>query len=198
MNLRNRNRWIVSLFLLFVIGFTALMTFYAGPRMMKLRDSVEVEAYLYKCQKIHDGNRIDVQLRSAQRPNPHPEIPVRLAGLQSPPRLPADDPELILWAEVHQITPARAAMIGESAHQTLLAFIRKQNLRLERADGHPTTETLEPGTAVHVISAGSRLGIKQLENGLAVHVPEDLQQHSERYAQAEEEARRKQLGLWAR
>jgi endonuclease YncB( thermonuclease family) len=197
MNLQNRNRVVVTVFLLFVIGFTGIMIFYAGPRMIKLRSLVEDEALLYKCQRVYDGNRLDVQLRSSLRPNPNPEIQVVLAGMSSPPPLGPDDPELIAWAETHNISPDRAAMIGKSAHQTLLAFIRKQNMRLERADGLPTTATLEPLTRVHAIVSGSRVGLKQLENGLAVHLPDDPQLHRERYAEAEAEARRKKIGIWA-
>ena len=194
MNLRDRNRILVSLFLLFVIGFTALMTFYAGPRMMRLRDSVEVEGYLYKCQKVVDGNRLELQQRSAERPNPNPEVPVTLAGFESPPRLDAEDPILIAWAEAHDIPPDRAAMIGESAHQTLLAFIRKQNLRVERIldDDAP----LASGEAVHIVCSGTRVGIKQLENGLAIHLPDAPQLHEDKYREAQKKAQTAQRGLW--
>lgn len=191
-----RNRLYVTLFLLFVVGFTALMTFYAGPRMMRMRDAVVVDRFLYKCQKVVDGNRLELQQRSSERPNPNPVVPVTLAAVSSPPRLDAEDPLLLDWAAAHGVEPERAAMIGESAHQTLLAFIRKQNLRVERVVGE-NMDPLTPGAGVHVVCSGTRVGLKQLENGLAVHLPDVPQRHPEAYQKAQAEAKAAQRGLWA-
>ncbi len=197
MDTRKRNQWFVTFFLFGVVGFTALMTFGVGPKMMALRDNVDNAAILYKCQVIHNGNELELQLRSSERPNPNPLIPVRLAGLSSPPPLDAEDPQLVAWAETHGVDPQHAAMIGESAHKTLLAFIRKQNLWVERADGVPLNEGLAPNSAVHVQVSGSPVGLKQIESGLAVIVPEEAQLYADDYRTAQDAAKTAGLGIWA-
>lgn len=197
MNTRKRNQWFITLFLFFVVGFTALMTFGVGPRMMALRDEVDGAAILYKCQKIHNANEFELQLRSSERPNPNPLIPATLAGLSSPPALPADDPTLIAWAEKYKVSPEKASTIGTSAYKTLLAFIRKQNLWVERADGKSLKEGLPNYAPVHVQVSGSPVGIKQLESGLAVFDPTGPQLHAEEYEAAQKRARDAKLGIWS-
>jgi len=198
MNTRKRNQWFVTLFLFAVVGFTALMTFGVGPKMMALRDEVDNAAILYKCQVIHNGNELELQLRSSERPNPNPLIPVRLAGLSSPPPLEAEDPILIAWAEKHGVDPEQASMIGEAAHKTLLAFIRKQNLWVERADGVSLQNGLEAYAGVHVQVSGSPVGVKQLESGLAVYVPGEPQLYAEDYQAAQEAAKQAGQGIWSK
>lgn len=196
MNVRNRNRIIVTLFLFAVIGFTCLMTFYAGPRMVRLRTDFERREVLYKCQRIIDGDTLEVQLRDWRPENPHPLVRVRLAGLDAPPAGPRVDPALRAWAEARGISPAEASEMGGAARKTLLAFIRKQNLLLKRADGTPLTEDLPPGSRVHAFVSGSHVNLKQLQQGLARHDPRPAHLYTDAYEAAQAEARRNRRGLW--
>jgi endonuclease YncB( thermonuclease family) len=194
---RNRNRLFVSLFLLSTVAFTGLMTFYYGPRMMALRDSVEEGKLLFKCQNILDANTIEIQQRSWQRPNTNAMIRVTLAGLTSPP---SDDPEneaLRAWAREHSVSPEQAARMGNSAVQALRAFVRKQNMILERADGQPVSARIEDGTPMHLFVSGSHVGIKQLKHGLALHNTTRPHLHAAEYAKAEAEAKAAKQGLWS-
>jgi len=196
METRKRNQRIITAFLLSVVGFTCLMTFYAGPKMMALRDDVEQRAVLYKCQTIVDGDTLEVQLRHWRREDDPPIVQVHLAGLDAPPHAASDDPELLAWAEAHKIDPELAAEMGEASHNTLLAFIRKQNLLLHRADGKPTTESLPPDSRVHVFVSGTHVNLKQLQNGLAAHDSTMPQQYADEYREAESKAQNERLGIW--
>jgi len=196
MNTRQKNRLLVSGFLLFVIGFTCLMTFYAGPRMMAIRHEFAQDQFLFKCERVIDGSQIEVQLRGWERPNTNPVVPVRFAGIRVPPLAEADDPALLAWAEAHDVDPELASRVGRSAQRTLLAFIRKQNLFLYLQDGERSGDELAPGTPVHVFSTGTNVNFKLLESGLAVHDISEPHAHQERYAKAEAEARAEKRGLW--
>ncbi|MGA0334578.1 MAG: thermonuclease family protein [Kiritimatiellia bacterium] len=197
MNTRKKNQLFVTLFLLTVIGFTGLMTFYVGPIMMGVRNQVAQDQVLFKCQKVHSGTEIDVQMRGWERPNPHPVFPVQFAGLDSPPPGGAEDPQLIAWAERHELDPEFAARMGESARKTLVAFIRKQNLFLYREDGTRSLGSLEPESRVHVLVSGTNVNLKQLEHGLAFHDQSRPHAFSDLYAAAEAEAKAAGRGLWA-
>ncbi len=194
---RKRNRLIVLAFLLGTTLFTGLLTFYYGPRMMSLRDSVEEGKLLFKCQQIIDGNTVELQLRSWQRPNTNPLVRVSLAGLDTPPNGKADDEAVAAWASSRGIPPALAARIGASAENALRAFVRKQNLVIERADGQPVTAELLPGTPVHLFVSGSHVNLKQLQHGLALHDRSRPHGHADAMAAKEADARKAHLGLWA-
>ncbi|MEX2608123.1 MAG: thermonuclease family protein [Kiritimatiellia bacterium] len=196
MNPRKRNQLFVTLFLLGVISFTCLMTFYVGPRMMAVRDQVDQDRVLFKCQRVIDGNRLEVQLRGWERPNTHPMIPVQFAGLDAPPLAEADHPEVIAWANRHGFDPERVASIGSSSYKTLLAFIRKQNLFLYREEGEQSSKEVPPDSRVHVMVSGTNVNYKQIESGLALHDTRTPHAHSELYAEAEASAKAEKRGLW--
>jgi|GEM_PF-1116578 len=197
MSSRKKNQIYVTLFLVSVIGFTCLMTFYVGPKMMAVRNLVAQDNVLFKCQKVIDGETFDVQMRGWDRPNLNPVFPLRFAGLTSPPRGNAENPAVIAWAEKHQVSPAIAAVFGTSAHKTLLAFIRKQNLFLYSEDGSRGTEELTPGSRVHVLVSGTNVNLKQIESGLALHDTSHPHAFFDLYAEAQNEAEAGKKGLWS-
>ncbi|MDA3874842.1 MAG: thermonuclease family protein [Kiritimatiellae bacterium] len=196
MNARKRNQLFVTLFLLVVIAFTCVMTFYVGPRMMAVRDQVAQDRVLFKCQRVIDGNRLEVQLRGWERPNTNPMIPVQFAGLDAPPLAAADHPEVIAWAERHGFDPEQVASIGSSSYKTLLAFIRKQNIFLYREEGEQSSKDLAPNSRVHVMVSGTNVNYKQIESGLALHDTRTPHAHSELYAEAQAKAKAEKRGLW--
>lgn len=191
-----RNKILVTCFLLGVIAFTALMTFYVGPRMMSVRQEVAQDKHFYKCQKVISGSELEVQLRAWERPNPHPEFPVRLAGVDAPPLVQADHPDLMAWARKHGRTPEQSAEMAEAAYRTLLAFIRKQNLVLETVDGKRAGLDLAPGTPVHVFVSGTQVNRKLLDSGLAFVDPQTAGRHADLYRNAAAEAEQEQRALW--
>ncbi len=193
----NRNRWMVSIFILGVVGFTCLMTFYAGPRIMGMRNEVENKQILYKCRAVIDADTLVVQLRGWEKPNPAPELRIRMAGLDVPPLADAEDPGVIAWAESHGVTPAHAATMARSAERTLVAFARMQNMVLRPADGSDLTRGLEEGTRVHVYVTGTDVAHKQLQQGLAAHDSNNPHLFEDLYAAAEAEAKAAGRGLWS-
>ena len=197
MNSPKKNRIFVTLFLLFMMGFTCLMTFYVGPIMMATRDQVAQDQVLFKCQNVINCGEIEVQMRGWERPNLHPVFDVTFAGLDTPPPGGSEDPDLIAWANARNLDPAFAAKIGESSHKTLLAFIRKQNLFLYREDGTRSSHELQEGSRVHVMVSGTNVNLKQLESGLALHDTSRPHAFFDEYAAAEAQAKAAGKGLWA-
>ncbi len=198
MNSRKKNQLFVTLFLLGMFVFTGIMTFVVGPILMEKRDQVAQDKILFKCQSVLDGNHIEVQMRAWERPNENPVFEVKLAGLDAPPLGDAEDPVVIAWAESRGISPELVAKLNESAFKNLQAFIRKQNLFLYREDGSRGSENLEPGSYVHVFVAGSHANLKQIRSGLALHDTSRPHAFSDKYAEAQAEAKSKQKGLWAK
>ena len=192
-----RNRRVVVIFLLGVVVFTCVMTFGVGPRIMDMRHEVENRQLLYKCRAVLDANTLEVQLRGWERPNEHPMVTLRIAGLDTPPLLGAEDPDLVAWAERHGVSPGHAARMANSAHRTLVAFIRRQNMVLKPADGQELTGDLPQGTVAHIFVGGTDVAQKQLLQGLAAHDTETPHLYTERYAAAEAEARAAKRGLWS-
>ncbi|MCH8510555.1 MAG: thermonuclease family protein [Kiritimatiellae bacterium] len=192
-----RNRRIVSTFLLGVVGFTCIMTFLVGPLIMGMRNEVENRQILYKCRSVVDANTMMVQLRVWERPNPAPEVAIRMAGLDVPPLADAEDPGVIAWAETHGVSPQHAATMARSAERTLVAFARMQNMVLQPADGSDLTLGLEDGSLVHVFVTGTDVAYKQLQQGLAAHDSRIPHLYEERYASAEAEAKAAGRGLWS-
>ena len=197
MQTEERNRLGVTLFILGVVGFTVIMTFYVGPRVMAMRHEVENRQILYKCRAVLNANTIEVQLRGWEKPNPAPYVQVRIAGLDTPPLAGAEDPDLQAWAEARDIPPAHAATMARSAHRTLLAFIRMQNMVLKPADGSELDRDLADGTHAHIFVGGTDVAHKQLIQGLAAHDTQTPHLHMERYAAAEAEARAAGRGIWS-
>jgi endonuclease YncB( thermonuclease family) len=191
-----RNKIIVTAFLLGMIAFTALMTFYVGPKMMGVREEVAQDKHFYKCQQVLSGSELELQLRGWERPNNHPMIPVILAGVSIPPLGSADDPEVVRWARNHRVEPAHASTMGEAAYRTLLAFIRKQNLIVQTPDGQRIGDRISPGTAVHVFVSGTHVNRKLLQSGLALVDPATSGIYTDLYRQAEEQAKSAKLALW--
>lgn len=187
----------VTLFLFGTVGFTVLMTFYAGPRVMDMRQEVVNRDLLFKPREILDGETLQVQQRAWERPNEYPLYEIRLAGLDAPPLREAADPELIAWAERHGVAPAHAARMARSAERTLVAFIRHQNAVLKPADGSEIREVEKEGLSAHLFVGGTDVGRKQLLQGLSAHRRDVPQLEFELYAAAEAEARRAKRGLWA-
>lgn len=196
MNLRKKNAWFVSIFLLGMFGFTGLMTFYVGPIMMAKRNEVAQDQVLFKCREVLDSTHIQVQLRAWERPNTYPEFPVQFAGLNAPPPGKAEDQAVIAWAEAQGIPAAVAAKMGEASYKTLVAFIRRQNLFIYQADGRHSTEGLAPDSRVHVLVSGTNVNLKQIQSGLALHDTREPHAFSDQYAAAEAEARAAKKGLW--
>jgi endonuclease YncB( thermonuclease family) len=196
MTSRKKNQIFVTLFLLSVLGFTGLMTFYVGPKMMAIRTQVAQDQVLFKCQKVIDGNSIEVQMRGWERPNTNPVFPLKFAGLNTPPLGTAESPAVLAWAEAHQVAPAVAASFGKSAQKTLVAFIRKQNLFLYREDGSRSSKELVPGSRVHVMVSGTNVNLKLLESGLALHDTTHPHAYADLYANAQKEAKSAKNGLW--
>lgn len=187
----------VTLFLLAVLVFTGLMTFYAGPKLMATRNQFDQDKVLFKCQKVIDGSTIHIQMRGWERPNQNPVFPVTFAGLSTPPLGGTEHPAVIQWAQKHNISPALAADLGQSAHKTLLAFIRKQNLFLYRENGdRSNSENLSAGSRVHVLVSGTNVNLKLLESGLAIHDTRYPHAFSDLYEEAQEKAKKDRLGLW--
>lgn len=197
MNAAKKNIIGVTVFLLGTVLFTVMMTFYAGPRVMGMREEVDNRELLFKTREIVDGETIRVQQRGWERPNTHPLIEIRLAGLDAPPLLGAEDPELVAWAEARGVSPEVAARMGRSAQRTLTAFIRNQNMVMKPADGSDIREVEKEGMAAHIFVSGTDVGRKQLLQGLSLHRAEAPQLSGDLYAAAEAEARREKRGLWA-
>lgn len=191
-----RNKIIVTAFLLGMISFTALMTFYVGPRMMDVRKEVAQDKHFYKCQKVVSGSELEVQLRGWERPNTNPMIRIPLAGVLVPPLGSPSDEQVIAWANAHDLSPEKASAMGEAAYRTLLAFIRKQNLILETSDGQRAGERITPGTPVHVFVSGTHVNHKLLQSGLAFPDPDTSGTYSELYEKAMSEAKSAKLALW--
>ena len=187
----------VTVFLFGIVGFTVLMTFYAGPRVMAMREEVDNRDLLFKTRDILDGETLRVQQRGWERPNVYPLHEIRLAGLDAPPLLEAQDPELIAWAERHDVSPLQAARMAHSAQRTLVAFIRNQNMVMKPADGSDIRDVEKEGLVAHIFVGGTDVGRKQLLQGLSVHRVEEPQLEFETYAAAQAEARREKRGLWA-
>ena len=192
----SRNKILVTIFLLGTIAFTAMMTFYVGPRMMAVRQEVAFDKHFYKCQKVLSGSELDVQLRGWERPNTHPIIPIRLAGVNAPPLGDPEDRALIAWAERYDVDPERAALMAEAAQRTLMAFIRKQNLILETLDGQRAGVNLTPGEIVHVYVSGTQVNRKLLSSGLVFLDPETAGEYADLYAKEQHEAQQENRGLW--
>lgn len=197
MDTAKRNKIGVSVFLFGVVGFTVLMTFYAGPRVMAMREEVVDRDLLFKTREILDGETIRVQRRAWERPNEYPLHEIRLAGVDAPPLRDADDPDLIAWAERHQVSPQQAARMAHSAQRTLTAFMRHQNMVMKPADGGDIREADKDGLTAHVFVGGADVGRKQVMQGLSVHRLDGPQLEFDLYAAAEAEARRLRRGLWA-
>lgn len=196
MNPRKKNRLYVTLFLLGMMAFTWMMTFYVGPIMMAKRNEVAQDQVLFKCREVLDGNRLTVQLRAWERPNTYPELTVSFAGLDAPPLGDVEDPAVIDWAEKHGISPEIAASMGEASYKTLVAYIRRQNLFLYQTDGSHTAKGLQPDSRVHVLVAGTNVNRKQIQSGLALHDTSTPHAFSDDYAAAEAAARQAKKGLW--
>jgi len=192
----SRNKIIVTVFFIGVLTFTALMTFYVGPRMMAVRQEVAIDKHFYKCQKVLSGSELEIQLRGWERPNTHPVFPIRLAGVDAPPLASAQDRRLIAWAESRGIDPEHAAAMAEGAHRTLQAFIRKQNLILETHDGKRAGRELQPGQRVHVFVSGTQVNRKLLGSGLALLDPETSGEYHDLYEMASLQAKNNSIGLW--
>lgn len=193
----SRNKILVTLFLLGTIAFTALMTFYVGPRLMAVRQEVAVDKHFYKCQKVVSGSQLEIQLRAWERPNTHPVFPIRLAGVDTPPLAGPQDRNLMAWADARGIDPEHAALMAEAAHRTLQAFIRKQNLILETLDGERAGVTLTPGEPVHVFVSGTQVNRKLLASGLALVDEDTAGNYAGLYREAAEQAKRDGTALWA-
>ncbi|MCC5846298.1 MAG: thermonuclease family protein [Verrucomicrobia bacterium] len=197
MDKARRNIIGVTLFLFGTVGFTVLMTFYAGPRVMGMREEVVNRDLLFKTREILDGERIRVQQRAWERPNEYPLYEIRLAGVDAPPLRDAEDPDLIAWAQRHGVSPVQAARMAHSAQRTLVAFIRNQNAVMKPADGRDIREVEKNGLSAHLFVGGTDVGRKQLLQGLSAHRRDGAQLEAEIYAAAEAEARREKRGLWA-
>jgi len=197
MESRKRNRLYVSLFLLGTVAFTLAMTFWAGPGVMGMREEIDNRDLLYKGRQIPDANTLIVQKRAWERPNIYPMVQVKLAGLDAPPLLDPEEPELIAWAEKHGVSPAQAARMAQSGQRTLTAFVRMQNMVLKPADGSEIRAGLADGDTVHVFVAGTDVSRKQLLQGLAFHDSAAPQLQPEHYAAAQAEARAHRRGLWS-
>ncbi len=187
----------VTFFLFGTVGFTVLMTFYAGPRVMAMREEVANRDLLFKTREILDGETLRVQMRAWERPNEYPLHEIRLAGLDAPPLRDTEDPDLIAWAERHGVSPQQAARMAHSAQRTLVAFIRNQNMVMKPADGRDIRDVEKDGLAAHVFVGGTDVGRKQLLQGLSAHRADVPQLDFELYVAAEAEARREKRGLWA-
>ncbi len=196
MTTRRSNQRKVTLFLVAMTFFTLLMTFYAGPRVMAMREDVRTRHVFYKCLKVVSGDTIQVQLRGWDRPNTNSIFEVKLAGVEAPPLAPEEDPALVAWAREHGIEPAWASRIAESSQQALSAFLRRQNLMLESADGTAIDPTGSGTIEAHAYVFGVDAGDKQLENGLAFFRPDAPQRHAAEYTRTVEKARRGRLGLY--
>ena len=153
---------------------------------------------MFKCQRVLDGSHIEVQMRAWERPNENPIFTVQLAGLEAPPLGDASDPAVTAWAESHGISAALVAKLNESAFKNLQAFIRKQNLFLYQEDGSRGSQDLQAGSYVHVFVAGSHANLKQIRSGLALHDTSRPHAFSEKYAEAEAQAKANKKGLWAK
>jgi len=197
MNKPLRNRLWVSFFLLGVVGFTMIMIFAVGPGVMGMREEVENRNLLFRGREIPDAASILVQERAWTRPNPNPMLTVRLAGLDAPPVEEADHPELIAWAQSHNLPPEHAARMARSAQRTLIAFARMQNMVIRPASGLDVREGLEEGSPVHAFVGGTDVARKQLLQGLAFLDPAATHLYPELYAAAQEEARTHRRGLWS-
>jgi len=197
MELRNRNRLFVSLFLLGTLAFTVAMTFWVGPGIMGMREEIDNRDLLYKGREIPDAGTLIVQKRAWTRPNTYPMVRIQLAALDAPPLLGEEEPELIAWAERHSVSPRQAARMAQSAQRTLTAFVRMQNMVLKPADGGAIRDGLADGEPVHVFVAGTDVSRKQLLQGLAFHNSAAPQLHAGLYAAAQAEAREKRRGLWS-
>ncbi|MDF3130346.1 thermonuclease family protein [Kiritimatiellaeota bacterium B1221] len=198
MNARKKNQLFVTCFLLGMFIFTGIMTFVVGPILMEKRDQVAQDKILFKCQSVLDGSTIEVQMRAWERPNTNPVFKVKLAGLDAPPLGDAEDPQVIAWAESHNLSPALIAKLNESAFKNLQAFIRKQNLFLYREDGSRGSQNLSDGSYVHVFVAGSHANLKQIRSGLALHDTSRPHAFSDQYAEAQAAAKAQHKGLWAK
>jgi len=192
----SRNKILITLFLLGTLAFTAMMTFYVGPRMMAVRQNVAVDKHFYKCQKVISGSELEIQLRGWERPNNHPVFPITLAGIDVPPLASPEDRQLIAWAEKNQIDPEHAALMAEAAYRTLLAFIRKQNLILETQEGLRAGGDLQAGEPVHVFVSGTQVNRKLLSSGLALYNPTTAGLYADLYEKSENEAKDDHSGLW--
>jgi len=197
MDKARRNIIGVTLFLFGTVGFTVLMTFYAGPRVMGMREEVVNRDLLFKTREILDGETIRVQQRAWERPNEYPLYEIRLAGVDAPPLREAGDPELIAWAERHGVSPLQAARMAHSAQRTLVAFIRNQNAVMKPADGRDIREVEKEGLSAHLFVGGTDVGRKQILQGLSAHRGDSSQLEFDLYAAAEAEARREKRGLWS-
>lgn len=197
MDKAKRNILGVTFFLFGTVGFTVLMTFYAGPRVMAMREEVVNRDLLFKTREILDGQTIRVQQRAWERPNVYPLYEIRLAGLDTPPLRDAADPDLIAWAERHGTSPVHAARMAHSAQRTLVAFIRNQNAVIKPADGRDIREVEKDGLTAHIFVGGTDVARKQLLQGLSAHRTDVPQLEFDLYAEAEAEARRLGRGLWS-
>ena len=193
----SRNKILVTVFLLGTIAFTAMMTFYVGPRMMAVRQDVAFDKHFYKCQKVLSASELEIQLRGWERPNTHPVFPVRLAGVNAPPLGDPQDSALIAWSERNEVDPERAALMAEAGQRTLMAFIRKQNLILETLDGQRAGVSLAPGELVHVYVSGTQVNRKLLASGLAFLDPETAGDYLDLYRKEGQQAQENSQGLWA-
>ncbi|WFB37120.1 thermonuclease family protein [Kiritimatiellota bacterium B12222] len=196
MNPRKKNQLIVTAFFLFMFVFTGLMTFYVGPIMIEKRMEAEEDKILFKCQKVVDGNHIEVQLRDWEIPNPNPVIQIQIAGLNVPPLGNAEDEAVIAWASANGVSPEIAAEFGESTYKTLIAFIRKQNLLLYSENGEQAPADIEANSPMHVIVAGAHVNLKLLRSGLALHDSSRPHAYADKYANAQAEAQAGHKGLW--
>jgi endonuclease YncB( thermonuclease family) len=196
MTSRRSNQNKVTLFLVGMTVFTLLMTFYAGPRVMAMREDVRSRHVFYKCIKIVSGDTIQVQLRGWDRPNTNSLFEVKLAGVEAPPLAAADDPALVAWARERGIDPAWASRIAASSQEALSAFLRRQNLMLESADGTEIDPTVTGQIEAHAYVFGVDAGDKQLENGLVLLRPDAPQRHAAEYAKTVERAKTRNAGLY--
>jgi len=195
MTLRRQNQRKVTLFLVGMTLFTGLMTFYAGPKVMAMREDVRSRHVFYKCLKVLSGDTIQVQLRGWDRPNTNSIFNVKLAGIEAPPLVSAEDPALIAWARTRGVDPVWAARIAESSQQALSAFLRRQNLMLSAADGTEIDPRSTGDVSAHVYVFGVDAGDKQLENGLVLYLPDAPQMHAEEYRKTLEKTRKRKSGL---
>jgi endonuclease YncB( thermonuclease family) len=86
--------------------------------------------------------------------------------------------------------------MGEAAHRTLLAFIRKQNLILETLDGQRAGVDLEPRQPVHVFLSGTQVNRKLLSSGLAFYDASTAGSYADLYQEAEQQAKSRNEALW--
>jgi endonuclease YncB( thermonuclease family) len=182
---KRQSRWLVTGFLLALIGFCLFFTFGLSPYLQGAAERSDAFNLLGKCVAIDAADRLVVEQRGER-------VRVRLIGVEAP--LQPGAAGLAEQAARKGVAPEWLGEQGRISRNTLTAWVYRRGLHLSYPFGEAAFDE-EGRQWVTAEVAGIDLAYKLLQGGQVYATDTDHPQRA-LYQQMEAQARQNGVGIW--